>query len=129
MPTLIRTPEDVLRATGRDMYLIRFPNGARANQAGRDPDGHADLMAWFSTHQPHVKPELIGPSEFSGWIYGGITGDLCLNWTEADAAAFSAVWEDANGSSLDPRFQSYFYPLSLYEQLVAEHGDPRSREY
>ncbi|MFZ2854347.1 MAG: hypothetical protein WAZ34_09590 [Rhodocyclaceae bacterium] len=128
MPRLIRSPEEILRTTGRDIFFIKFSAGAKAYKAGRDPDGHTELVNWFAKHLPHVTPELIGPSEFSGWICGGISGDLYLNWTKADIATFSAAWENEDGDSLDSRFQCYHYPIAEFERRVAEHGDPRMRD-
>lgn len=127
MPSLIRSPEEILCTTHADLFFIRFKNGAQAHPAGRDPDGQAELFAWLGEHFPHVTPELIGPSEYSGWICGGITGDVYLNWTEADVVTFSAAWEDANGDSIDPRFQCYHYPFTEYQRRLREHGDPRTR--
>ena len=126
MPRLIRRPEDIIRATGGDIFLIHFTDGAEAYEAGREPEGYADLVNWLATHQPHVIPELIGPSEFSGWVCGGICWDLYLNWTEGDVVAFSADWENLDGGSVDSRFQCYRYPVATYERRLAEHGDART---
>ena len=128
MPRLLRSPETILRSTGQAIYFVRFADGDKAVRAGRPPNGEADLRAWLTAHLPHVTPEPIGPSEFSGWVCGGFSGDLYLNWTANDVAAFAAAWEDDNGDSLDPRFQCYQYPVATYEYLLTEHGDPRERD-
>lgn len=125
MPYLIRAPEEILRATGQDIHFIRFRDGLAAHNEGREPSGKAELCAWLARHQPHVVLELIGPSEFSGWILGGIGGDWYVaNWTTADITAFSVEWEDVGGKSCDERFQCYCYPYAEYQRRSAMAAGP-----
>ena len=124
MPRLVRTPEEIIRSRGHGIYFVSFEDGFEAMLEEREPEGRADFTAWFTQNQPHVRLEEIGPSEFSGVIAGGFTGDLYLDgWTDDDIAAYSRVFEDDEGSTLDARWQVFEYPLSEYERRLAQHGD------
>jgi hypothetical protein len=129
MPMLVRTPEEIIRTTGQGIYLIRFKEELDGFGGWPNPAGKDELVEWFKTHQPHVQLELIGPSEFSGMICGGIGNDWYIaNWTEEDVVTFSAAWEKEDGGSVDARFQCFSYPVYEYERRLTEKGDPRELE-
>lgn len=129
MPRLIRSPEQILRATQADLYFIRFSHGQDAYRAGKEPAGKRELEAWLSQHIPDTRLELIGPSEFSGMLCGGIGDDYAFHIAPDGIEQFAAHWEHPDGSSLDPRWQCIWYPLKEFERRIAEHGDPLSWDY
>lgn len=124
MPRYLRTPEEIIRARGEGIYFVQFIDGFVAMMEDRQPIGQTEFIAWFRQHQPHVTLEEIGPSEFSGFIAGGITGDLYLDgWREEDIAQYSAVFENEAGLSVDFPWQVYDYPLAEYQRRAALHRD------
>lgn len=114
MPMLIRSPEDIFRAEGKDIYVLHFLQD--------DPDEadrtRSEMTDWFGQHLPTSRTEWMAPSEHSGYIVGGPVG-LRVDFTDADLAAFCAQWETPAGKSLDPRFQCYLMP---YERWHAKYG-------
>ena len=102
MPQIIRTPEDVFREEGKDIYVVSFKDedGAAAKQAERD------LIAWLKANLPGTPVETLGFSEKSGWISGGVMG-LRIDFSEEGLKRFCDRWENANGESLDKRFQCF----------------------
>lgn len=129
MPRLIPTPEQILRTTQADLYFIRFTNGQRAYRAGVDPEGKSTLDTWLAGHLPDARLELMGPSEFSGILCGGIGADYAFHVSVEGIAEFAAYWEGPDGSSRDPRWQCIWYPLEEFERRIAEHGDPLTWAY
>lgn len=126
MPRSIRTPEDILRETNRDLYFVQFTDGDKAQRAGREPDGKPELLAWLATHMPHVNVEVIAPSEFSGYLQGGFTGDLALHWLDDDVTTYAAAWEDADCCTTDPRWQVIWYSQDIFAKRISENSDPRT---
>lgn len=114
MPQLIRTPEQIFREEGRDIYLIRIKD-----EEGRDLPAWQEIQDWISANLPNTHVEMLGPSEDSGFICGYF-GDLRVDFSEADLAAFCARWETPDGKSVDPRFQCYLWP---YEKWSEKHGN------
>lgn len=124
MPRYLRSPEEIIRETGQGIYFIAFADGFEAMLNRRKPAALSDVTIWFHQHQPHIRLEEIGPSEFSSFIGGGFTGELYLDgWRDADIAAYAAVFEDDAGHSIDPRWQVYHYPLAEYERRLSEQPD------
>ncbi len=104
MPQLIRTPEDIFRAERRDVYALHFAEEDRnTSRATND-----EMQRWFAQHMPDSPTEPMAPSEHSGFIEGGPIG-LRIAFTDADLQRFCQLWEDAQGQSIDPRFQCYQY--------------------
>ena len=114
MPMLIRTPEDVFRAEGKDIYALHFLQ--------EHPDEveltRKEMADWFSRHLPDSPTEWLAPSEHSGYIVGGPLS-LRVEFSDADLSAFCAQWETPAGKSLDPRFQCYVMP---FERWFATYG-------
>lgn len=129
MPRILRTPEGILRETKADMVFVRFANGMEAHRRGKELAGKKELEDWLQTNLPGTRLELIGPSEFSGILFGGIGGDYAF-WfaSEAEVSQFSKFWEDGNGHSLDPRWQCFWYPIEEFQRRLDKFGDPRSWE-
>jgi hypothetical protein len=123
MPRYLRTPEEVIRERGEGIFFASFTDGFVAMIEDREPTGRAEFIAWFQQHQPHVTLEEIGPSEFSGFIAGGFTGDLYLDgWRDEDIAEYAAVFEDEAGHSRDERWQVFEYPYEEYLRRSEERG-------
>ena len=128
MPQLVRTPEEILRETGQDMYFIRFADGIEAQEHSREPAGRGDLVACFKANLPNMQLKLFGPSEFSGIVSGCIGADWYLaNCTPTDIFRFLADWKFPDGKSIDQRFQCIHYQLQTYTRRLAEQGDPLPR--
>ena len=106
MPQLIRTPEQILREEyGKDLYFITFED---AEPFSWEPSpGHMELLAWFNTTLPHVKIELLGPSEKSGILCGVLEQQIRVDFDAESVAIFSARWENEQGASIDARWQCY----------------------
>lgn len=114
MPQIIRTPEDVFREEGKDIYVLCFKdgNGAPAKQA------ESDLIAWVEANLPGTRLEKLGYSEKSGWISGGVMG-LRVDFSEEGLKSFCDRWENADGQSLDKRFQCF---LLQYKTWLEKSG-------
>ena len=98
MPELIRTPEQIFREEGKDIYFIKFSD--------RHSPARMEMLNWLSETMPGARVESLGPSEYSG-VIEGYFGDLRIDFSESDLAKYCARWEDAAGKSLDPRFQCW----------------------
>lgn len=117
MPQLIRTPEQIFREEGKDIYLIRFSTDEdETDMFGAPPEslpGREEIQAWLKENTPGARIEPLAPSEKSGFICGYF-GDLRVDFSESDLAAFCARWEDGEGGSLDPRFQCFLWPYKFW---------------
>ena len=115
MPMLIRIPEDIFRAEGKDVYCLHF----KQDDALQVEKTRSEMQDWLSQHLPGTRTELMGPSENSGFVMGGPVA-LRVDFSEQGLEAFCARWENPEtGESLDPRFQCYLMP---YADWLAEHG-------
>ncbi len=110
MPELIRTPEQIFREEGQDIYFIRFSE--------RNSPAEKELLRWFSKNTPDVRTEKLGPSEYSG-VIEGYFGDVRIICSESDLAKFSLRWESSDGESLDPRFQCLLDPYQVWLDKVS----------
>lgn len=113
MPMLVRTPEDILRIEKKDLYIL-----SSLENEGRDAPGLLMIQEWIRQNLPGTHMELLGPSEHSGMILGGIGGDIWVDFSPEGLATFCAEWEVDN-QSVDPRFQCF---VRLYETWFREHG-------
>ncbi len=125
MPQLVRTPEQVLRETKQDLYLIKFmggepPFGLPINIL----PGRKELFAWFKRELPHVQLEDLGPYEDSGVILGGIGILVRIAFDEASLAKYVEAWENKDGSSKDPRWACYIYPYQYYLERKSSAKEP-----
>ena len=77
MPTLVRTPEDIFCAEKKDIYAIHNMEEGGA----RDAPGLAIVALWIKDNLPGTKTELLAPSEYSGFISGGIDGSFRVDFT------------------------------------------------
>ena len=116
MPQLIRTPEDIFRAEAKDLYFI-----AIKDDKGQESPAWGEIQEWLKTHLPDARVEMMAPSEQSGWI-SGYFGELRVDFSEADLAAFCAHWENADGGSLDPRFQCYVMPYQPWFERISQYA-------
>jgi hypothetical protein len=115
MPQLVRTPEEVLRATKRDLYLIRFHEGkffAGCPVVTTRPE----VEKWFAERLPHVELESLGPSEESGIVLGGCEWLMRVDFDEESLKLFVDAWENPDGSYRDKRWDCCVYPYSLFLQ-------------
>ena len=116
MPMWIRTPEDIFRAEGKDVYFLHFHDWQDMEKAEQ---ARQEMQDWFAQHLPGTHTEPMASSEDSGFLVGGPVG-LRIDFSEQGLAAFSERWEEpATGNSLDPRFQCFLMP---YANWFAKHG-------
>jgi len=131
MPQLIRTPQQVLRETRRDLYYIEFGDflspwamlDRDRNEVKNIPEdlpGRKEILAWFAKECPQVVLEDLGPPEGSGWISGCIGVLMRVDFDEDSLAKFCAVWENADGSSKDKRWQCKWVRYNDYVEHVKE---------
>ncbi len=113
MPMLVRTPEDILRAEKKDLYILRSTETEQRNAPSL-----MMIKAWINEHLPGTHMELLGPTEHSGMIIGGLGRDVWVNFSTEGLATFCASWEK-DDQSVDRRFQCFVYP---YAQWYQEHG-------
>jgi hypothetical protein len=112
MPYLIRTPEQIFREEGKDIYFIHF-----TEERARESPIWRDVQDWLATELPSVKVEMMAsPEDSGGMSYGG---DLRVDFSESDLATFCAQWETEEGGSIDPRFQCYLWPYAVWHE---KHG-------
>ena len=112
MPQLVRTPEQVLRETKQDLYVIQFGDFFEKSVQGKD-----ELLGWLASELPEVELEDLGPPEKSGIIEGGCGVLVRVKFDEASLKKYTDAWESADGKSKDPRWQCYVWP---YEKFAKE---------
>ena len=117
---LVRTPEQVLRETRCNLYFIQFSQSPFEMGKIEDIPGRKELRAWFAKECPEIELENLGPPEGSGWISGGIGILMRVGFDKASLAKFCAVWENADGSSKDPRWQCHIYGYRDYLKRAKE---------
>ena len=115
MPQLIRTPEEIFRTEAKDIYFI-----AIKDDKGQGSPAWGEIKEWLRINVPNSRVEMMAPSEQSGWI-SGYFGELRVDFSEADLAAFCTRWENADGGSLDPRFQCYCIPYQPWFEKVSQY--------
>jgi len=118
MPKLVRTPEEVLRKTRRNLYLIKFTD-AGLHRTPEEISGRAELLRWFARNCPRVELEDLGPSETSGIIIGGIGTLMRVGFDKQSLAKYVAAWENPDASSKDPRWKCYCYAYRTYRKNAA----------
>lgn len=114
MPLLVRTPEQIFREFRKDIYIMRSET-----HDDRRRSGLSMILNWIQHELAGTHTELIAPSEYAGFIEGGIDGSTWVDFTPQGLARFCDVWEGEDGASLDPRFQCYVMP---YEAWFQAHG-------
>lgn len=114
MPQLIRTPEDIFRAEGKDIYMIQFQDQERESPA------RSQILRWLKKNLPHTHVESLAPSEHSGWLCGYF-GALRIDFSDSDLATFCERWETPEGKSTDPRFQCYLMPYQTWYKKAAPY--------
>jgi len=120
---MVRTPEDVLRQTRCNLYYIKFHIEDRRFLHSRnieDIPGRRDIFAWFKRECPEVELENLAPPEESGFIEGGIGILVRVAFDKKSLAKYCAVWENADGSSKDPRWTCYIYRYAQYLKNAPE---------
>ncbi len=114
MPQLIRTPEQIFREEGKDIYMIKFADDEPESEA-RD-----EIIQWLTDQLPGIRFESLAPSEHSGWLCGYF-GALRVDFSESSLATFCARWETAEGKSTDPRFQCYLMPYQRWHDKITHY--------
>lgn len=114
MPMLLSTPERWFRTRQCDFYEFR-PADAEDD---RPVDLPAELTDWLAASFPDRELQPLGPSEHSGWISGGPAMKVLPLNTE-EVQRYSQRWEDANGKSLDPRWQCFQWPCQMWRDRCA----------
>jgi hypothetical protein len=127
MPQLIQTPEQWFRTKKSDIYYFKpTPKKSKANRKNKmlstlrdlDRELPEELLNWFKAVLPHRQLELVGSSEYGGWVSGG-GSYWAMELDEADVNKFVARWEDGNDKSIDPRFQCFGSPYSRWLEGVS----------
>lgn len=118
MPMLVRTPEDIFREEKKDIYLIRNRDRKHKRHFPDESPGIQMIRQWIKDNLPGTKVELLGPSEHSGIIEGGIDGSIRVDFSPEGLQQFCARWE-VNDKSVDKRFQCYILP---YQRWFEKHG-------
>lgn len=102
MPRIIQTPEGWFREKQRDLYLVKYRlDTADALQSDRaykalEKRYRRDrecLHRWFSENLPDTTLTVVGPSEYSGYLFGG-PGFLAADFDEPSLAVFHSTWSD-----------------------------------
>jgi len=118
MPNLIRNIDQYFREEQRDIYYIVFGDMYAhdwLSNSTPNPPGREELLAWFAEHLPACKIEPIYPFTYrSGILCAPYPGSFTVDFDEESLQTFCARWENAEGKSLDSRFQCYWNPLSHY---------------
>ena len=122
MPLLVRTPEQILRAERKDLYIIRS-----LEKQEREAPGLTMIQKWIGKNVPGTGMELLGPSEYSSILVGGIGRDVRVDFNPETLKKFCERWEDANGKSVDKRFQCLVYPFYKWLQERARFVPRRDK--
>jgi hypothetical protein len=130
MPRLIRTPEEVLRKTRRNLYFLEFNkvNPFRFSDDIEKIPGRREIFAWFARECPDVELEDLAPREASGFICGGFGILVRVAFDKKSLAKYCAAWENADESPKDPRWTCYIYPYRQYLKEAVEIREIRKRE-
>lgn len=91
MPHLIDTPEEWFRRVMRDLHLVLPSDTEREYSKKEFIAAQKVLRTWFADNLPGTTLNIIGPSDYSGWIEGGpryLTADL----DSQGLAVFNAAW-------------------------------------
>lgn len=123
MPLIIRTPEQIFREEGKDVYFVRFFDlgGDRdlLDSVNQKSQASEDFCRWMKKHLPHVRVERLAPSEKSGWLEGYF-GDIRVDFSDEDLVTFCAHWEDEHGESKDARLRCF---VMQYQTWFVQHGN------
>lgn len=100
MPYRIDTPEGWFRTKQKDLYVLNY----RADDEGdclsdsemeainkKYKEDQKVLSEWFLVNLPTTNLEVLGPSEYSGWILGGPC-NVVADFDELSLAKFCATW-------------------------------------
>lgn len=111
MPYIINTQEYWFRTQQRDLYVIQYrvpdENNEDSSEEENDEEDESpfeqtykqaqkELNAWFDEHLPHTPLNIIGASEYSGWIEGG----PCYFSADLDAHGLALFQSDWNEESV-----------------------------
>lgn len=107
----IRTPEDVLRNERCDVYIVEF----REQDPRKKNKTWVEIEKWLRQNLPESAIEILGPSENSNYIEGGPL-TMRVSFTQRDLRTFCTRWEDAEGRSVDPRFQCILLSYKDWQQ-------------
>ena len=115
MPQLVRTPEQILRDTKRDLYLIEFHEAQPFGNEFYSPfeprivTARAEVEQWFAENLADTELESLGPSEASGVMSGGCDWIMRVDFDEPSLKRFVAVWESPAGSCKDKCWTCYVW--------------------
>ena len=111
MPQLVRTPEDVLRETKRDLYLIRFKEWVLGSE---NLSARSEVEQWFAANLPSLELEPLGLGEKSGFLAGDTGAILRADFSPEALAYFVSVWEHPDGSYKDERWDCVYMSYSAF---------------
>jgi hypothetical protein len=100
MPYRIETPECWFRTRQIDLYVLEYQVSEEHSLALSDSEAlnteyredQKILHAWFSENLPATELQIVGPSEYSGYITGGPCS-ITADFDEASLTTFRAAWE------------------------------------
>lgn len=104
MPYLIDTPEGWFRTKQKDLYVLDYRVGDESDflsdsEMGTINKKYRDdqeiLSEWFLVNLPATPLEVLGPSEYSGYILGGPC-NIVADFDESSLATFCASWDKAD---------------------------------
>ena len=141
MPYIINTQEHWFRTQQRDLYVIQYRVPDENNEDGSEEENDDDespfeqtykqaqkeLNAWFDEHLPHTPLNIIGASEYSGWITGGPcyfsadfdTQGLALfqsDWNE-ESVWYVEVWPLADWKKRIDAAQLLSFPVEQLQKM------------
>ena len=104
MPYRIDTPEGWFRSKQKDLYVLDYlvddesdclsdSETEAINKKYREDQ--KILSEWFLVNLPATPLEVLGPSEYSGYILGGPC-NVVADFDEQSLATFCATWEKAD---------------------------------
>lgn len=104
MPYLIDTPEGWFRTKQKDLYVLDYRVDGESDCLSDSEmdainkkyrDDQEILSEWFLVNLPATPLEVLGPSEYSGYILGGPC-IIVADFDEPSLAKFCATWEKAD---------------------------------
>lgn len=113
MPYRIETPEGWFRTRQKDLYVLEHQVSEKHSLAisaseALNKEYREDkkiIYAWFSDNIPATALQVVGPSEYSGYILGGPCS-IAADFDESSLAIFRAAW-DKPDSRWQIEHQSY----------------------
>ncbi len=130
MPQLLQHPEDFLLAHKRDIFVLKPLMSCSEEEYYDTPPDESlvvDVLGWLksrgvATAKMASFADITLLSGWPGWYHVDFQG-----WDDPAQMEYSAVFEDANGKSLEPH--SFQMMVISYERWLNEGGPEKYQEY